>query len=218
MAGYLEAPRDPQLALNFLPLVWVKRRPEGIVIRRRVYKGEVLDAYPPGEASLYTLKKGRWPIRVNPDDVRTVYFYDHKTSGEWKPLTWDMGRAMELPMSEEGLDFVREILRTDTRAVDDRLAVAAMLDRRSLSQSLDTEKRNAALRLSREQSSLAADLDALAEKRAKANKRRRRARSVPRSDALEAFVDELDVHEDEEGDLDDEFDDTAATYRLMEDM
>ena len=129
-----------------------------------------------------------------------------------------MGRALDLPMSEEGLDFVREILRTDTRAVDDRLAVAAMLDRRSLSQSLDTEKRNAALRLSREQSSLAADLDALAENRQKANKRRRRARSVPRSDAIEAFVDELDVHEDEEGDLDDEFDDTAATYRLMEDM
>lgn len=218
MAGYIEAPRDPQLALNFLPLVWVKRRPEGIVIRRRVYKGEVLDAYPPGAASPYTLKKGRWPIRVNPDDVRTIYFFDHKNTGEWAPLTWDMGRAMELPMSEEGLDFVREILRTDTRAVDDRLAVAAMLDRRSLSQSLDTEKRNAALRLSREQSSLAADLDALAEKRQKANKRRRRARSVPRSDAIEAFVDELDVHEDEEDDLDDEFDDSAATYRLMEDM
>lgn len=218
MAGYIEAPRDPQLALNFLPLVWVKRRPEGIVIRRRVYKGEVLDAYPPGQASPYTAKKGRWPIRVNPDDVRTVYFFDSKITGEWVPLTWDVARAMDLPMSEEGLEFVREVLRTGTRAVDDRLAVAAMLDRRALSQSLDTEKRNAALRLSREQSSLAADLDELADKTHKAQQRRRRALSIPPRDAIEAFVDELDVHEDEDGDLDDEFDDSAATYRLMEDM
>ncbi|WP_370071153.1 hypothetical protein [Mycobacterium sp. MAA66] len=216
-AGYIEAPRDPQLAYHFLPLAWRTRQPAGIVIDHRVYTGEVLDAYRPGERSAYKHKKGRWPIHVNPDDVRTVYFLDTKGSLQWEPLEWNMSAALELPMAADTWHFTRELVRSGDRPVDGKLALAAFLKRRGLGQDLDVEKRNAALRLSREQSSLAADLDRAAELNALANTRKRQASLEPPRDAIEAFVDDLDEYEDEQDE--DNFDDEAITdYRRLEEM
>lgn len=216
-AGYIEAPRDPQLAYHFLPLQWRTRQPAGIKIDNRIYNGDVLDAYSTREPSPYKHKKGCWPIHVNPDDIRTVYFLDIKGSGQWEPLEWDMARALEMPMSADGWEFARELVRSGDRPVDAKLAHAAFLKRRELSQGLDAEKRIAALRLSREQSSLAADLDQAAQLKAAAKKRTRQAAEEPPREAIEAFVDDLDEDDVELGE--DDFDEEAvADYRRLEEM
>lgn len=216
-AGYIEAPRDPQLAYHFLPLQWRTRQPAGIKIDHRMYNGEVLDAYSPGELSAYKHQKGRWPIRVNPDDIRTVYFLDVKGSGQWEPLQWDMARALEMPMSADGWEFARELVRSGDRPVDAKLAHAAFLKRHELGHELDMRKRDAALRLSREQSSLAADLDQAAQLKATAKKRAQQATAEPPRAAIEAFVDDLDEY-DEDLDEDDFDDETATEYRRLEEM
>ncbi|AFS12061.1 DDE-type integrase/transposase/recombinase [Mycobacterium intracellulare] len=71
-AGYIEAPRDPCLAYQFLQVKWRTIQHYGIEIDHRVYRGPGLIGYHAREKSPYKNRKGQWPIHVDPDDVRQV--------------------------------------------------------------------------------------------------------------------------------------------------
>lgn len=212
IAGYIEAPRDPSLAYQFLDVRWRHRQAEGFQIDRRLYTGPVLDGYRTGEPSPYAAKGHRWPIHVNSDDVRTVYFFDSKYTREWHPLTWNMAKAMELPLSEDGLEFAKALVQLGKRPVDEKLAIAALRQRHQLDPALDPDERKAALRLAREQSSLAADLEKAAQHR---KHHVGKAALAPPLSSIEAFQDELDDHDDGDEDFDDG---QVADYRVMEDL
>lgn len=159
-AGYIEAPRDPCLAYQFLRVEWRTIQHDGIEIDGRKYRGPGLTVYKVGEKSPYKERKGKWPIHVDAEDVRHVYFFDLKNARGWQALTWTEAARCDGPMNEDGLRFARELAKKKHRFFDDKLALTEMLERRHLSQALTPTERRTVLRLSREQSTLGLDVHA----------------------------------------------------------
>lgn len=156
-AGYLEAPRDPHLAYHFLAVEWRTIQHYGFEIDGRVYRGPGLQGYVAGEKSPFHERGGRWPVHVDPDDIRQVYFFDFKNTKQWHPLAWTEAASCDGAMNEDGLHFARDVVRKKHHYFDDKLALAELLERRHLSQGHTMAERLAAIRLSREQSTLSID-------------------------------------------------------------
>jgi transposase InsO family protein len=207
-AGYLEAPRDPDLAFEFLPVVWRTIQPYGVEWNGRTYRGEVIGGRG-GHKSPYLNKNKKWPIHVNPDDITRVFFRDPRTR-RWHPLVWEHAEMLNAPMSEEVLAFERHLAKADHRYVDDPLAITNFLERRKLSLGTTMAERRMALRISREQSSLigditavlgASDLPALRAARDRASGERAPEETdsdlLPNEGAANAFVDDLDEEPDQ---------------------
>ena len=159
-AGYLEAPRDPCLAYQFLAVEWRTIQHYGFEIDHRYYRGPGLAGYSAGDKSPFHEKGGRWPVHVDPDDVRQVYFFDLKSTKQWHALAWTEAAMCDGPMNEDGLHFARDLVRKKHRYFDDKLALAELLERRHLSQGHTMAERIAVLRLSREQANLSVDAKA----------------------------------------------------------
>lgn len=156
-AGYLEAPRDPYLAYHFLAVEWRTIQHYGFEIDGRYYRGPGLQGYVAGEKSPFHERGGQWPVHIDPDDIRQVYFFDLKNTNQWHPLAWTEAAMCDGAMNEDGLHFARDVVRKKHHYFDDKLALAELLERRHLSQGHTMAERRAALRLSREQSTLSID-------------------------------------------------------------
>jgi hypothetical protein len=161
-AGYIEAPRDPDLAYEFLKTEWRKIQHYGVDFGGRRYNGAALNPYR-NMTGPYTGKaKGRWPIHHDPDDVTRIYFRDPKTR-LWHTLIWEHAPSMDMPLSEDALNFARKLAASKYTYPDDRLAVADLLERWNLGLGSSVAERRIALRLSREASLLdAAEPDEVA--------------------------------------------------------
>jgi transposase InsO family protein len=190
-AGYLEAPRDPELAYQFLKVEWRTIQHSGVEIDGRIYRGDVLGNYV-GTQSPYRERKYQWPIHVNSDDIRKVYFFDEKTTRKWYALKWTLADSLTMPFSDEGLKLARKQARSKYRFVDDKLALAELLERRRLSQGHTLEERRMALRLSREQHSLSMDLAAAQQITPESPTDPRSPGGDGSANETAAFVDELD--------------------------
>ena len=150
-AGYIEVPRDPDLAFEFLKTVWCPIHHYGVETRGCRYNGPGIDDFR-GQTSPYTSAraKGRWPVQVDPDDITRVYFR-HPGTGRWHTLTWEHAPALDMPLSEEALQFGRKMAARKYRYPDDQTAVAELLERWNLGLGLTRTERRMALRLAREQ-------------------------------------------------------------------
>jgi hypothetical protein len=145
------------------------------------------------EESPYKERKGRWPVHVDPDDVRQVYFFDLKNTRQWHALRWTEADASDGPMNEDGLEFARKLAKAKYRHFDDKLALAELLERRKLSQGHTMAERRAALRLSRQQSTLGLDVQAaISVPELPTAKRVLNTPESPGADDASTFVDELD--------------------------
>lgn len=148
-AGYIEAPRDPDLAYEFLKTEFRKIQHYGVDFDGRRYNGSALNPYR-NMTSPYTGKaKGRWPIHYDPDDITRVYFRDPETR-TWHTLLWEHAPSMDMAMSEDALRFARKQAAAKYTYPDDRLAVADLLERWNLGLGSTLAERRMALRLSRE--------------------------------------------------------------------
>ena len=148
-AGYIEAPRDPYLALEFLDTEWRTIQHYGVEIDGRRYNGPALTPYR-GTPSPYRDAKDRWPFQANVDDITKIYFRDPKTRA-WHTLTWEHAPSLEMPMSQDALRFARRLAVKKYTYPDDRLAVADLLERWKVGLGTTLAERRMALRLSREQ-------------------------------------------------------------------
>jgi transposase InsO family protein len=148
-AGYIEAPRDPDLAYEFLKTEWRTIQHYGVDFDGRRYNGPALNPYR-NMTSPYTGKaKGRWPIHYDPDDITRAYFRDPETR-TWHTLVWEHAPSMKMPMSEDALQFARKLAASKYTYPDDRLAAADLLERWNLGLGSTLAERRMALRLSRE--------------------------------------------------------------------
>lgn len=97
-AGYIEVPRDPELAFEFLETKWRTVQHYGVEIDRRRYNGSGLPSV--GIRSPYDgpVRNG-WPFQVNPDDITRIYFRDPATH-TWHTLNWEHAPAARMPLSE----------------------------------------------------------------------------------------------------------------------
>lgn len=148
-AGYIEVPRDPDLAYEFLKTEFRKVQHYGVDFGGRRYNSSALDPYRNMTSPYKGKAKGRWPIHHDPDDVARVYFRDPQ-SGQWHTLMWEHAPAMQMPLSEDALAFARKLAAANYTYPDDRLAIADLLERWNLGLGTTPAERRMALRLSRE--------------------------------------------------------------------
>ncbi len=147
-AGYIEAPRDPDLAYEFLNMKWRTIQHYGIDLDRR-YNGPALNPYRNATSPYKGKAKGRWPIHYTPDDITRVYFRDPETR-QWHTLVWEHAPAMEMPLSEDAMKFARKLAAAKYTYPDDRLAVADLFQRWNLGLGNTLAERRMAVRLSRD--------------------------------------------------------------------
>lgn len=152
-AGYIEVPRDPDLAYEFLRNRWRTIQHYGVEINGRRYNGPVLKRYENATSGYGGKTKGRWPILDDPDDISRVYFRD-PDERQWHTLWWEHAPSLEMPLSEEALAFARRLAAANYTYPDDKLAVADLLERWNVGLGRTLPERRMALRLSREQASL----------------------------------------------------------------
>jgi transposase InsO family protein len=148
-AGYIEAPRDPDLAYEFLKTEFRKIQHYGVDFDGRRYNGPSLNPYRNATSPYTGRAKGRWPIHDDPDDITRVYFRDPETR-TWHTLMWEHAPLMKMPLSEDALRFARKQAASKYTYPDDRLAVADLLERWNLGLGSTLAERRMALRLSRE--------------------------------------------------------------------
>lgn len=152
-AGYIEVPRDPDLAYEFLKTEFRKIQHYGVDFGGRRYNGPALDPYRNVTSPYVGKAKGRWPIHHDPDDITRAYFRDPET-GQWHTLMWEHAPSMEMPLSEDALAFARKLAAAKYAYPDDRLAIADLLERWNLGLGNTLAERRMALRLSREAMSI----------------------------------------------------------------
>jgi transposase InsO family protein len=152
-AGYIEMPRDPDLAYEFLDVRWRTIQHYGIEIDRRRYNGACLNPYRNTRSQYTGVHAGKWPIHVDPDDVARVYFRDPQDR-RWSALAREHAPVAEMPLSDEALQFARKLAITKYRYPDDRLAMADLLQRWNLGLGNTLAERRMALRIARDQAAI----------------------------------------------------------------
>ncbi|MFJ4513355.1 helix-turn-helix domain-containing protein [Streptomyces sp. NPDC088816] len=153
-AGYIEVPRDPDLAFEFLETRWRTIQHYGVEIDRRRYNGPALNDYRNVKSPYSGRTKKGWPFQVDPDDITRIYFRD-PNSRSWHTLLWEHAPSMDMPLSEDALAFARKLAGSKYRYPDDRLAVADLLERWNLGLGTTRAERRMALRLARDQAAIA---------------------------------------------------------------
>nr|WP_324901187.1 Mu transposase C-terminal domain-containing protein [Streptomyces sp. CB01201] len=151
-AGYIEVPRDPDLAYEFLDVTMRTVQHYGVEINGRRYNGDCLDGLRDMAGSDIALDKRRLPFFADPDDATRIYFRDHERV--WHTLEWEHAPSLNMPLSEEALQFARRLAAKEYTYPNDRLAIALLLKRWNLGLGTSLVERRTALRLSREQTAL----------------------------------------------------------------
>lgn len=151
-AGYIEVPRSPDLAYEFLKVEFRTIQHYGVELGRR-YNGPGLDPYRNMKSPYGGKAQGRWPIHFDPDDVSRAYFRDPETK-EWHTLIWEHATSMQMPLSEDALKFARKLAASKYTYPDDRMAVADLFERWNLGLGSTLAERRMALRLSRDEALL----------------------------------------------------------------
>lgn len=158
-AGYIEVPRDPQLALEFLRVEPRTIQPKGVRIRNLIYQGDVLTELGKVKSPYEGRFKNRWPIHVDPDDISRIYIR-HPETREWHTLIWEHASKVSVPFSDDGLSFARRLVLQEHGFVEDQFALRELLKRWNLSMGVSPEERRIALRMSRQEQALSRQADA----------------------------------------------------------
>jgi hypothetical protein len=209
-AGYIEAPRDPDLAFEFLRPVRRRIRHDGVQYKNLIYNGPALDGLRGHESPYSGSAQRRWFIHVNPDDLTRVYFR-HPETRKWRTLLWKDAPALDLPMSEDGLQFARRLAKAGGTSTEPGAALKAMLVQWNLDLGRTLAERRIALRLARERAALVSDLVTDDEQQARVFIEQLRAAESPSSPTSQSRAsdddvdDDLDVFDDDaDDDIDDE--------------
>ena len=149
-AGYIEVPRDPQLAYEFLKVEARTIQHYGVQRDRLIYNAKPDDDILIQLAAMQGPYQGRlkdhWPIHVDPDDITHMYIR-HPDTRQWHELDWEYASEYPMAFSEEGLRYFRKIILDKHGFVDDQLALDAMFTRWNLGMGLSPQERRMALRM-----------------------------------------------------------------------
>src|SRR5262249_20904084 len=92
-AGYLQVPGRPDLVFDFLAVQWRTIQHYGVEVGGLRYDGSALSPYRSRTSPYTGVHAGKWPIRVDTDDVSKVYFQDPGDHG-WHALRWEHADAL----------------------------------------------------------------------------------------------------------------------------
>lgn len=127
VAGVLRLPASQDLRMEFLDVAWRTIQHYGVEVDGRRYDGPGLNRYRGVKSTYGGAHPGRWPIMVDRDDVRTVFFRDPDTR-EWHGLVWEHAPGLEAPFSAEAAAYTRGLSLKSDRHVDPGGALADLLD------------------------------------------------------------------------------------------
>jgi hypothetical protein len=148
-AGYLNIPTRPDLAYDFLATMWTGINHYGVEINGLRYNGRGLRGYH-NRTSPYTgVHAGKWPIAVDPGDVRAVYF-QHPDDHTWHTLDWEHAPALDKPFSSEALTYARRLAARTQRFPDTAATLVRLLERWGAGLTAGAAERRMAVRLSQQ--------------------------------------------------------------------
>jgi len=127
-AGLLRIPAFPELAYDFLATEWRTIQHYGVEVGGLRCNGAALDPYRNAESPHVGVHGGKWPVRVNPDDVRYVYFQD-PADDSWHRLEWEHAPGLGTPFSAEAAQYARQLAARQDRWPDPEAALAGLLAR-----------------------------------------------------------------------------------------
>ncbi|MET8076199.1 integrase [Streptomyces sp. NPDC005303] len=148
-AGPLRIPSRPGLALELLEEEWCTIQHYGVQVNTLVYDGPALEGFYNQTSPYQGQHAGKWPISVDRDDIRKVYFQHPKTL-EWHSLDWEHAPALNGPASLEALQYARKIAAKTHRFPDTRRALVELLERWGVGLTADRAERRMAIRLSQQ--------------------------------------------------------------------
>jgi len=154
-AGLLRLPASPELVFEFLAVRWRTIQHYGVEVDGLRYNGAGLEGFRGTESPYRGAHPGRWPIRVNPDDVRIVYFQNPDDSS-WHRLEWEHAPMLGTPFSAEAARYARTLAVREGRFAGREQALAQVLARWSEGVVADRRERRMAARLSAERAAIAA--------------------------------------------------------------
>ncbi|MFJ2217753.1 transposase [Streptomyces sp. NPDC101062] len=155
-AGRIELPRDAQLGLELLPVVWRTIQHYGVEIDTLRYSGPIVEKYMnrtsgfkrPGD--FYGARKGgRWPFSVDPDDLRRIYFRDPEDS-TWHTLHWEHAPDLDLPLSADALAYAKALAAAKDGPPDVGAALSGLLEAWNMGLAENRTERRIALRTAAE--------------------------------------------------------------------
>jgi hypothetical protein len=127
-AGLLRIPATPELAYDFLRAEYRTIQHYGIEVGGLRYDGPALNGYRNTTSPYGGIHAGKWPVRVNPDDVRFIWFQD-PAGNSWHRLEWEHAALLGTPFSGEAARHARRLAARSDRWPDAGQALRELLER-----------------------------------------------------------------------------------------
>jgi transposase InsO family protein len=152
-AGLLRIPATPELAYEFLEMHPRTIQHYGVEVGGLRYDGPALAPYRNAASPFGGQYAGKWPIGVNPDDVRYAYFQD-PADGSWHRLDWEHAPGLGMPFSGEAARYARRLAARQDRWPDTGRALGELLARWDKGMVTGRRERRMAVRLAAERAAL----------------------------------------------------------------
>jgi transposase InsO family protein len=155
-AGLLRIPATPELAYDFLQVEYRTIQHYGIEVGGLRYDGPVLNGYRNTTSPYGGVHAGKWPVRVNPDDVRYIWFQD-PADLSWYRLEWEHAAMLGTPFSGEAARYARLLAARSDRWPDAGQALRELLERWDKGAVAGRRERRMAARLAAERAAISWD-------------------------------------------------------------
>ncbi len=190
-AGVLRLPASDDLRMEFLDVAWRSIQHYGVEIDGRRYDGPGLNLHRGTRSPHGGAHAGKWPIMIDRDDVRTVYFQDPDTR-TWHDLEWEHAPGLDAPLSAEAAAFTRKLSQQTSRHVDAGAALDDLLERYSKGEVTGRREKNLARRLATQPAKdnaapAAGDVPAVIDLSAHLERRRAQAQVADDLDVFEQY-------------------------------
>jgi transposase InsO family protein len=152
-AGFLRVPASPDLVYDFLEVAPRTIQHYGVEVNGLRYTGDAIKDHVNETSPYGGALNGKWPIRVNPDDIRCVYFQEQE-GGPWHRLDWEHAPMIGTPFSAEAARYARRLAATESRHPDSEKALSQLLARWDKGMVTDRRERRMAARLAAERAAL----------------------------------------------------------------
>lgn len=151
-AGRLRIPARPNFALHFLEQTWCTIHHYGVELEGLRYNGRGLDGLQDSKSSYTGVHEGKWPVSVDPDNIRQVYF--QRPDRTWHALPREHAAASDGPVSREAMRYARKLALNAHRFPDPKRALVELLERWGVGLAGNRTERRMAARLSEDRLSL----------------------------------------------------------------
>lgn len=158
-AGFIQTLPRADLVYDFLSVEWRTIQHYGVEIDGLRYNGPVLTPYRNRTSPYSGVHTGKWPLRIDNDDIAHVYFQD-PADNSWHALVWEHADSLDGPFSKEALAYARRLAAETERFPDDLRALAGLLERWDAGLTRNPTERRMAVRIAQYRSDLLAAAEA----------------------------------------------------------